>query len=121
MVQMMMIAFLAAAFTPQVLANDCAPNEPVRLNDERPKLSVFPNPNSGDVLSLVIENLLPEKHRSIEVTITNRAGETVFRDRFQNEEKRFAERLDLNDLPRGLYTVKVVLDRIVLTERLAVR
>lgn len=67
-------------------------------NSEK-KLSLYPNP-TGDILILELKNSVAA---SAEISIFNTAGQTVF----QQKNNSSIERLDLSDLPSGIYFCRV--------------
>jgi hypothetical protein len=67
-------------------------------------LSVVPNPSNG-IFDLSIDNIAGQ---SADITISDLKGQLVFTRNYQNTGNRMKDHMDLTNLPKGSYILKVV-------------
>lgn len=93
----------------------------MRSIDDEVAMGLFPNPNSGSIVNLVLEGL-PQKDHKVDVAIYDGIGKMVVQDQFGNSSSQLNHVLEIENLLPGMYIVKVSIDGTQLaTERLVIQ
>lgn len=70
------------------------------------EISVYPNPTEAE-LFLNIDNVLD---KTLEITIFSLTGQMVYTKSFKSSEETFAQGININHLPSGIYLIKINID-----------
>ncbi|MEO6305325.1 MAG: T9SS type A sorting domain-containing protein [Bacteroidia bacterium] len=88
----------------------------IKNSDQTFKLFSFPNPNSSEKLTLIIE---PAPNKEIEIILTNSLGQVVLKDQINLIENK--RNLDVSYLQNGIYFLQVkTKDRLNITQKIII-
>ena len=91
-------------------------NTPVNIEEQtkgEAEISIFPNPVSGDVVTLQTDLM-----GAVDISITELTGKMVFEHHVENVDSSGAIRLDVSTLPSGMYMVSARGNGVVVSTRL---
>lgn len=84
-------------------------------------MNLYPNPNTGGLLNLEVSGLNLETQSIVHFSIVDRTGHARLNQRYKIQElTSFTNRIDLSQIPPGIYTVRLVAGNTVLNQRLAI-
>jgi hypothetical protein len=79
----------------------------------RPNMMVYPNPTTGD-LNVEIIRVTED---DAELILLDATGKIIYRNTLETHQSEITHRLQLDDLPNGVYMIKVNIGEDVLTKR----
>ena len=93
-------------------------NEAKWLNET--ELSIFPNPNGGEELMVVLTGLR-EEEGIVQVDLLDMTGRFVQSERISAKGNQISYNMNFNErLPNGIYMVRVSQDTMTLSKRLVI-
>ncbi len=80
-------------------------------------IKLYPNPTTG-FINIEIDNAAQE---ALTIEITNIIGKQIYCIQFQSNETRFVERIDLSQLSKGIYFIKIQGKEVIMLEKIVIQ
>ncbi len=98
-------------------ADACGHVDVRNMESEAGRMKLFPNPSSG-IFRMTIENIAAS---DLNIQMTDLLGQCVFSRKIINRSAFFSEELNLQQMPEGLYLVRVIAGTEIFSEKIIIR